>query len=147
MSIRCGYRLIAVILAMTVLSGCGRRDRGGDERNIFRYNESADITSLDPAFARDQANIWAVNQLFNGLVQLNDRLEVVPCIARSWEISADGRQYTFHLRQDVVFHDDPCPPSRAVLRVFEGPACHGVGFRNQLPVARIGVRSCSRPIR
>ena len=73
---------------------------------VFRYNESAGITSLDPAFAKDQANIWVCNQLYNGLVQLDDKLIVKPCIAKSWNISADGLTYIFHLRNDVCFHDN-----------------------------------------
>ncbi len=89
------------------LHGCGdpSRDRNG---KVFRYNEPAGITSLDPAFARDQANIWAVNQLFSGLVQLNDDLEVLPLIAYRWEQSEDGLVLTFHLRRDVYFHDNQC---------------------------------------
>ena len=75
--------------------------------SVFRYNESAGLTSLDPAFARDQANIWATNQIFNGLVQLVENLKVKPCIAKNWEISGDGLIYTFHLRTDVQFHADP----------------------------------------
>lgn len=94
---------------LLILLSCQQDKQSG--RTVFRYNESSGITSLDPAYARNQANIWAVNQLFNGLVQLNDQLEVEPCIARSWEISEQGRCYTFHLRQDVFFHDDPIFPS------------------------------------
>jgi peptide/nickel transport system substrate-binding protein len=63
--------------------------------------------TLDPAFARDQAHIWACNQLYNGLVQLDDSLNVKPCIAKTWQISDDGLGYTFHLRNDVFFHRDP----------------------------------------
>lgn len=79
-------------------------------KTVFKYNEAANITSLDPAFARDQAIIWATNQLFNGLIQLDDRLIIRPCIARSWEISEDGKIYTFHLRRDVSFHPSPAFP-------------------------------------
>ncbi|MFN5209172.1 MAG: ABC transporter substrate-binding protein [Bacteroidota bacterium] len=75
---------------------------------IFRYNEPGGITSLDPAFARTTENIWALNQLFNGLVQLDSNLRVAPCIAYRWEITDSARQYVFHLRQDVFFHDSPC---------------------------------------
>ena len=39
--------------------------------SIFKYNETSGINSLDPAFAKDQATVWATNQLFNGLVQLD----------------------------------------------------------------------------
>lgn len=76
-----------------------------DEKlSIFKYNQASGIATLDPAFAKDQAAIWACNQLFNGLVQLNEKLEVVPSIAKSWDISNDGLSYTFYLRDDVLFH-------------------------------------------
>jgi len=76
-------------------------------KTVFRYNEAANISTLDPAFARDQAIIWATNQMYNGLVQLNDQMEVRPGIARSWDISDSGLEYIFHLRDDVRFHDNP----------------------------------------
>ncbi|RLD55602.1 MAG: ABC transporter substrate-binding protein, partial [Bacteroidetes bacterium] len=73
---------------------------------VFRYNESKGIATLDPAFAKNQTVIWPINQLFNGLVQMNDSLKVMPCIAKNWEISNKGRLYTFYLRNDVYFHDN-----------------------------------------
>ena len=91
---------------LILLNSCKSGRFENDGRSVFRYNESAGITSLDPAFARDQSNIWAVNQLYNGLVQLDENLHVKPCIARSWDISPDGLQYTFHLRNDVFFNLD-----------------------------------------
>ncbi len=78
---------------------------------VFRYNQHRTITSLDPAFARSQSNIWAVDHLYNGLVQLDDSLNVRPCIAKSWTLSADGKTYTFQLRSGVRFHDDPIFPN------------------------------------
>ena len=71
---------------------------------IFRYNESSGINTLDPAFASGQSVIWPCNLLYNGLVDLDDSLKIVPSIAKSWEISPDGTLYTFHLRTDVQFH-------------------------------------------
>ena len=76
------------------------------DKKIFCYNESKGISSLDPAFAKSQTNIWPVHQLFNGLVALDKHLNVKPCIAKWWEISDDRLVYTFHLRQDVYFHHD-----------------------------------------
>ncbi len=98
-------RIIRSVFPVILLIACSRTPRGRE--NIFRYNASQGIATLDPAFARNLDIIWPVNQLFNGLVQLDARLNVEPCIARSWEISGDGRVYTFHLRDDVYFHDDP----------------------------------------
>jgi peptide/nickel transport system substrate-binding protein len=71
---------------------------------VFRYNEHKNISSLDPAFAKDNADIWAINQLFNGLVQMNETLEIVPSIATHWEISENAKVYTFYLRKDVYYH-------------------------------------------
>ncbi len=79
-------------------------------KTVFRYNESKGINTLDPAYARNQTLIWPVNQLFSGLVQLNDSLEIEPCIASDWIISENGLVYTFYLRNDVYFHDDACFP-------------------------------------
>jgi oligopeptide transport system substrate-binding protein len=94
-------------LVLCIAFSCRQKQAAGG-KTVFRYNESAGITSLDPAFARNQANIWGVNQLFNGLVQLDDKLQVRPCIARTWEIQDEGRRYVFHLRQDVWFHESVC---------------------------------------
>lgn len=100
-------RLSFVLILMTALlasCGSGTERKPVDERTVFRYNESGGVTSLDPAQSRNLENIWLVNQLFNGLVQFNSEMEVQPCIAKSWDISEDGTEYTFHLRNDVYFH-------------------------------------------
>jgi oligopeptide transport system substrate-binding protein len=97
------YPLIAA-MALLALS-C--RVKETERQNVFRYNESKGIATLDPAFARSQALIWPVIQLYNGLVQLDEHLEITPCIAHKWEVSQDGRTYTFHIRDDVYFHDHP----------------------------------------
>jgi peptide/nickel transport system substrate-binding protein len=73
-----------------MLTSCTGPGKEKLNKEVFRYNESAGITSLEPAFANNQANIWACNQLFNGLVQQNDQLQPIPCIARLWEVSEDG---------------------------------------------------------
>ncbi|WP_179334487.1 ABC transporter substrate-binding protein [Winogradskyella costae] len=71
---------------------------------VFRYNEHKNIGSLDPAFSKDLADIWATHQLFNGLVQMDDQLNVKPSIAKYWSITDSAKTYTFTLRDDVFFH-------------------------------------------
>ncbi len=97
-----------LIFALTLLqiSSCSEKEKKEDAALVFRYNESEQINSLDPAFANSRANCWVVNQLYSGLVKLNEKLLVVPSIAKSWDISADGLVYTFVLRNDVYFHDN-----------------------------------------
>ena len=86
------------------LNSCSKPFSKFEDSQVFRYNESSNISSLDPAFSKNISNIWGVNQLFNGLIQLDTNLHVQPDIAKSWKISEDGKTYTFHLRNDVYFH-------------------------------------------
>lgn len=82
------------------------QDSRNEDRDhlVFRYNEHTNIASLDPAFARNASTIWATNQLFNGLVQLDDSLNIQADIAHRWEINDTTQTYTFFLRDDVYFH-------------------------------------------
>lgn len=99
---------VFLILITLVVSTCSESKKDTDNRTVFNYNEMAGISGLDPASANNTEDIWACNQLFNGLVQLNDSLYVIPCIAKRWNISDDGLTYTFTLRNDVMFHDNEC---------------------------------------
>lgn len=98
-----------MMLLTGLLSACHRNHDAADKM-IFHYNESSGIQTLDPAYASGQSVIWPCNQLFNGLVDLDDSLNVVPSIAKSWTISEDGRIYTFVLRNDVSFHNTKAYP-------------------------------------
>jgi len=109
--------LTYLFFLIIILPGCLNLNKEEKEKRVFRYNEAANISSLDPAYARDQANIWAVHQIFSGLVQLSEKLEIRPCIAKSWEITVDGKKYTFHLRNDVFFHDNQAFPNGKGRRV------------------------------
>lgn len=84
--------------------GCGHGPASG--KKVFYYNEGDGVASLDPAFAKNRSVIWVVHQLYNTLVETDNALQIVPGLARSWDVSADQKEWTFHLRQDVFFHDD-----------------------------------------
>lgn len=60
--------------------------------------------TLDPALAGDATSAEYIVEIFSGLVTFNDKLEVVPDIAERWEVSPDGKTYTFYLRKGVQFH-------------------------------------------
>ncbi len=64
-----------------------------------------DFDTLDPALAHDPASISAVQMLYTGLVQLNDKLQVAPQLAQSWQLSPDGLTWTFHLKPHLQFSD------------------------------------------
>lgn len=64
-----------------------------------------DPLTLDPAVSGEMTSHQYVVQIFSGLVRLDDNLQPIPDIARSWKVSDDGKTYTFYLRQDVKFQD------------------------------------------
>src|SRR3954471_22744610 len=100
-------RLLYISLFAFIVSCSSDDGNKKDPRTVFKYNDLAGgLSSLDPAAARTFENILAVNQLYNGLVEMSDSLKVQPSIARSWKISSDGTIYTFNLRGDVFFHDN-----------------------------------------
>jgi len=97
----------------------------------------ADHRGLEPHYVIGWESIWIEENLYNGLLGLNAKYELVPEIAESWEVSPDGLKYTFKIRDDVFFHDgSKCdaecvkwnlervmdPETKAGIRSFFAPA-------------------------
>ena len=114
--LRAIYRLSILLLFISNIA-CSTGPKADRSHLVFRYNEDGNITSLDPAFSRNLENIWATTHLFNGLVQLNDSLEVIPDVAEQWNVSADGLVYDFKIREDVYFHKHPAFGNKKTRRV------------------------------
>lgn len=81
--------------------GAVSQPKGG----IYRFPLRFTVKTLDPAFVTDSSSVAVVQQLFDGLVQYDKNLNVVPSIADSWDISRDGLTYTFKIRKGVRFHN------------------------------------------
>ncbi|WP_452220466.1 ABC transporter substrate-binding protein [Lacinutrix salivirga] len=104
MNIKNYSRFFISIVIVCVFCSCNSKKNSIDENTVFRYNEHKNIGSLDPAFAKDNADIWAINQLFNGLVQMDKNLEVEASIAKHWTVTDSALLYSFTLKNDVYFH-------------------------------------------
>ena len=89
-------------------SACSDNNTTSD--NIFNLNQPLGVETLEPVMSNSNQTIWALSIMMEGLVEYNKENEIVPAIAKSWEISEDGTVYTFTLRDDVFFHDDECFP-------------------------------------
>lgn len=105
--LRPGLACCKYILFVTIFISCGSSEH---QQNIFHYNEQGGIPSLDPAFAKAQPVMWAVHQLYNTLVEIDEDLNMVPSLARSWSVSDDHLTFTFQLRTDVYFQDHEAFP-------------------------------------
>ena len=98
--------LSVVLLAAMLISGCQfgqETPTPTAEGELNLYN--IDPLTLDPAVSGEMTSHGYIAQLFGGLVRLDDSLEPAPDIAERWQISNDGRTYTFRLRHDVSFHN------------------------------------------
>lgn len=85
--------------------GAGGRYYGG----VFNANESEIIRSLFPLSLTQAAAHRIGTQIYEGLVRFDQQdLSIQPALAERWDVDPSGTMYTFHLRRDVRFHDDPC---------------------------------------
>ncbi|MBA7638034.1 Periplasmic oligopeptide-binding protein [subsurface metagenome] len=92
-----------------------------EETVLNLYN--IDPYTLDPALSGEMTSHGYIMQLFSGLVRLDDNLEPAPDIAERWQVSNDGKTYTFYLRNDARFHDGRAVKAEDVKYSWER-ACH-----------------------
>ena len=106
------YTLILIVLVCSLLIfrlpfGCQTEPEAEvtptEENTLNLYG--IDPLTLDPAVSGEMTSHEYIMQLFSGLVCLDDNLEPAPDIAQRWQVSDDGKTYTFYLRDDVKFHN------------------------------------------
>ncbi len=101
-------KIILTGLLLALITGCsGRAERSGaiDETSVLTSALLGDVSILNPILASDTASSAVIGPVFSGLVKIDEDLKIIPDLARSWKASADGRTYTFYLRDDVKWHD------------------------------------------
>lgn len=96
-------KTVCLLLAGVLLLGlaaCGQTDGGGDGSTLVYA--SGDYTRINPAMdEHGEINIL----LFNGLTAHDGKNQVVPGLAKSWDYDPDAHTYTFHLEENVQWHD------------------------------------------
>ncbi len=111
--------LVLLLVLVVVLSGCrflpGSRQPSGQTQgtqeqlppgkaNILTML-GADPPTLDPHLTTDATSASYIVEIFSGLVTFNKDLQIVPDIAERWDVSPDGKTYTFYLRKNAKFHN------------------------------------------
>jgi ABC-type oligopeptide transport system substrate-binding subunit/class 3 adenylate cyclase len=114
--------------------------------------------TLDPNRSYDTASMIIIDHLFSGLVELTPGLDIIPDVARSWNVQEDGRKYTFYLREDVAWSDgeqvtagdfefawkrllDPSFGSRNALLLYDIKGAKAYHQGQSLDSAEVGVRA------
>ncbi len=98
--------LSIVVIASTVMSSAGAAPKKDGKPNggVLSYGEYGRPATLDPITSNEMISLRLTELIFNGLVGINEKQEIVPELAERWERSPDGRTYTFYLRKDVTWH-------------------------------------------
>lgn len=128
------YRFVFSLLLASLLCGCKQEgppsapaQAGGQKQplRVLVWPLSASITSFDPSKMTTSPEATVARQLFDTLVRLDQGLSLAPGIARKWEIDPTGREYTFHLQPNLVFHDSSALGAREIKRSLERLAGKG----------------------
>ena len=105
--------LIGLAIVTVCLTGSGCTTHTSNASATVTSNPSSELrvvlpiepTDLDPARVPDVTTSAIVQNTFEGLTRFNDKNQVEPALASAWDVSADGKSYTFHLRKGVKFHN------------------------------------------
>lgn len=143
--------VVGLAASALVLSGCtsGGGNEGGEEPTGEAtqggnavYAIDTPLLSLDPNQSPAAQDARVIRQMFDNLVAFNEDKELVPWLATEWEVSEDGLEYTFTLRDDVTFWDDTPFNAEAVCFNFDRIKDPATGSR--YAVSLIGpYESCS----
>jgi ABC-type transport system substrate-binding protein len=106
-------------LALSSAIACGGRDAAPARNTLIDSRDRYDPRSLDPSQATDVPTGRAVAYVFDGLTRFTPDARLEPSLAERWEVSPDGRTYTFHLRRGVTFHDGSPFVARHVVRSWQ----------------------------
>ena len=98
-------KLCLLISAIALVTGCSKNQTSTDDKNTLLVDVNAEGSTLDPQRAENAEEFRVTNDLFAGLVDFDQTNKPIPGLAEKWEISPDGKTYTFHLRQGLKFSD------------------------------------------
>ena len=86
--------LLTAATAAGMLAGCGSKT----DTDTFRFASELDIQGMDSTVVDDGMSFNAIHAITDGLTAVNDKGKTAPALAKSWDVSEDGKTYTFHLR-------------------------------------------------
>jgi peptide/nickel transport system substrate-binding protein len=95
-SLLLGTLIVSPLLSSSVVA---------QEKTIFVMAYPSDIGEMNPLFIRSERTHWFLIQIYDTLIAYDTNLNPIPWLAKSWEISDDAKNFTFHIRENVRWHD------------------------------------------
>src|SRR6059036_2098464 len=95
---------LAVLATVPAVSPAASKNDGRPDGGSLAYGEYGRPATLDPITSNEMISLRITELVFNGLVGIDEKQVIIPELAERWEVSKDGRTYTFSLRKDVRWH-------------------------------------------
>jgi len=159
--LRAVFNIFLIVVASFAVAACdpsshsisGSQDIG--QQRVLRRGNGGEPQTLDPALAEDVHAFGILSDLYEGLIIEAGDGDLLPGVAERWDVSPDGRQYTFYLRQDAVWSDGNPVTAQQFVSAFHRVLAPGTTsayafllepIRNyqaviagQLPLAELGI--------
>jgi peptide/nickel transport system substrate-binding protein len=103
----------------------GKPKIGGTLRVAYASDIHSGRFTLNRESPPGYESFWVSNNIHNALVTLGADYNIVPDLAKSWEILGDGKEYVFHLHENVTFHDGTACDAEAVKWNFDDMLTRG----------------------
>jgi peptide/nickel transport system substrate-binding protein len=101
-------------------------------KQVLGHSTFLDPTTMDPHKVFDEPTMRFTANLYDTLIKIagipGSWIQLEPSVAMSWDVSSDGKQYTFNLRRGIKFHDGSTLDAKAVKYSFDRALAINQGF-------------------
>ncbi len=97
--------ILFLILGIAIISPLLSSFVAAQEEEIFVMAYPSDIGEMNPLFWRSERTGWFLIQIYDSLIAYDTEMNPIPWLAEDWDISEDGKNFTFYLRENVTWHD------------------------------------------
>ena len=99
-------RVVFVVLLVLCLSLIVTAQEPPLQGGTFRYGTTVNPRGMfNPILYTEQYDAYVIEVIYDGLIEIDARLQPQPKVAKAWEISPDGQEITFYLHEGIAFHD------------------------------------------
>ncbi len=97
--------ILLLLLVIAIVSPLSTLPIAAEDEEIFVMAYPSDIGEMNPLFSRSERTGWFLIQIYDSLIAYDTEMNTIPWLATSWEVSPDAKNFTFHLRHGVKWHD------------------------------------------
>ena len=97
--------ILLLLLGTAIFSSLRSLPVAAEDEKIFVMAYPSDIGEMNPLFSRSERTGWFLIQIYDSLIAYDTQMNTIPWLATSWEITPDAKNFTFHIRQGVKWHD------------------------------------------